>query len=94
MHATVQRREGDQEQAEQVKPQGVASKGVASLYLIICQFYISSHSSIGSITAYQFFCFLALCLFLHFPRRGIYGMDEEEIVELGKLMQEIHFATR
>jgi hypothetical protein len=27
-------------------------------------------------------------------RRGIYGMDEEEIVELGKLMQEIHYATR
>ena len=32
--------------------------------------------------------------FATFSRRGIYGMDEEEIVELGRQMQDIHFATR
>ena len=31
---------------------------------------------------------------LVFYRRGIYGLDEEEIVELGRQMIDIHFATR
>ena len=40
------------------------------------------------VTSSDFSCVLV------FSRRGIYGLDEEEIVELGRQMIDIHFATR
>ena len=50
----------------------------------------SETSSTGKMikTSSDFSCVLV------FSRRGIYGLDEEEIVELGRQMIDIHFATR
>ena len=80
MHATVQRREGDQEQAEQVKPQGVASQGVASLYLLFANSIFPPILLLVLLQHISSFVFLLSVHFCIFPGGEFMGWTRRKLL--------------